>query len=283
MRDLSTSEKFWYVVKDVLTSPLSMAIWAAGGVASYWLSSIIPLGLAAIAQVGLIYNNLNNEGRLRRLFEERQEREQALSDQQIETLLEQMDFETRQRIRYIAQLQKEIVREARGEDVEDYARKDLDRIVGNLNPLVQRAVRLAMRKQQLTKYLHNVDERALKNYANTLKQRIESTTDPVSKSQYEQALRAREAELQTYQAIAQAAGRIDSQLENVEATFASWKAKVIRIKTADVASAASVSQGLYQELELLTSDIDVLDKSVSQALASDEEIALQQNIQQNSQ
>src|SRR5262249_18783670 len=107
---------------------------------------------------------------------------------------------------------------------------------------------------------------------------IEATTDPVTKSQYEQALKAREAELQTYQAISQATGRIDSQLENVEATFASWKAKVIRIKTADVASAASVSQGLYQELGALSSEIDLLDNSVKEALSKEEPATLQQSL-----
>jgi hypothetical protein len=272
MREFSTGEKFWYVVKDTLLSPFSWAIWAVGGVVSYGITSLIPLIFAGLAQCGLIYNNLQNEEYLRKLFVERQEREETYTDQQVESLLEQMDFETRQRIRYILQLQKEISREARADDVESYTRKDLDRMASSLAPIVQRAIRLALRKQQLSKYLQNVDDRALKNYCSNLEQRIAKTDDPVAKAQYEQALRARQTELQTYQAIAQASGRIDSQLENVEATFASWKAKVIRIKTADLASAASASEGLYSELETLSSNIDILDKSVSQALAADEEL-----------
>lgn len=277
MREFSTGEKFWYVVRNTLLSPFSWAIWAVGGVASYGLSSFIPLIFAVVAQVGFIYNNLQNEEYLRKLFTARQEREETMTDQQVEAMLEQMDFEARQRIRYILQLQKEIAREARADDVESYTKKDMDRVASSLAPLVQRAVRLALRKQQLAKYLQNVDERALKNYCNSLEQRIAKTDDPVAKAQYEQALRARQTELQTYQAITQASGRIDSQLENVEATFASWKAKVIRIKTADVASAASASEGLYNELEALSSNIDILDKSVAQALAGDEELNVVQN------
>jgi len=84
-----------------------------------------------------------------------------------------------------------------------------------------------------------------------------------------EALRAREAELATYRAIAQAAGRIDSQLENVEATFANWKAKVIRLKTVDTGSVASFSEGLVQELDTLGSEIETLDAAVSEALAPD--------------
>ncbi len=277
MREFSTSEKFWYVVKDTLLSPFSWAIWAVGGVVSYGFGGFIPLIFSAVAQAGLVYNNLQNEEYLRKLFTNRQEREESFSEQQIESLLEQMDFEARQRVRYILQLQKEIGREARADDVESYARKDLEKVAASLAPLVQRAVRLALRKQQLSKYLVNVDERALKNYSANLEQRIAKTEDAVARAQYEQALRARETELQTYKAIAQASARIDSQLENVEATFASWKAKVIRIKTADVASAASASEGLYNELEALSSNIDILDKSVTQALGGEDEINLLQN------
>jgi hypothetical protein len=278
MRDLTTSQKFAYVVKHVLSTPFSLAILAVGGVVSYWLGSWIPMLFAGIGELGLIYNSLHNEDDLRKLFLERQEREETLTEQQIETLLERMDFETRQRIRYILQLQKEMAREARADDVESYSRQDLERIAGKLSPLVQQALRLAERKQKLSRYLQNVDERALKNYCNNVRQRIAATTDPVQQAQYEQALKAREAELQTYQAIAQASGRIDSQLENVEATFASWKAKVIRIKTADVNAAQSVSEGLYQELDSLSSEIDLLDNSVTEALAGDEQVELRPKI-----
>lgn len=269
MRDPSTLEKLWYVIKDVLKSPFSLAIWAVGGVVSYYGQSWLPLFVAVVGQLGLLYKRLHDEEYLRRLFAAREEREANLTEQQIEAQLEKMDFETRQRIRYILQLHKEIAREARADDVQSYARRDLERVASQLTPLVQRAVRMATRKQQLAKYLNNVDERALMNYCNNLRQRIENTTDPVTRAQYEQALKAREAAQETYRAIGQASARIDSQLENVEATLESWKAKVIRIKTADVAGAASVSEGLYQEIESLSSDIDLLDSSVSEALALD--------------
>ncbi len=283
MHDLTTTQKLWFVTKSVLSSPFSLLLWAAGGVVSYYLHSMsgiwpLPLAAAAVAQLALLFRSLHDEEYLKSLFQKRQQKEETLSESQIETLLEQMDFETRQRVRYILQLQKEMSREARSPDVESYAKNDLERIASQLAPLVQQAVRIALKKQQLAKYLHNVDERALKTYCNNLRQRIETVDDAVTKAQYQQALKAREAELQTYQAISQATGRIDSQLENVEATFASWKAKVIRIKTADVASAANVSQGLYQELGALSSEIDLLDNSVSEALSADEPAILNQSV-----
>lgn len=277
MQELSTTGKFWYVARHVLRSPLSLALWAAGGVVSLVTGWWLYLLLAAIAQGALLLRRLHDEEYLRRIFLERQEREEQITEQEVEELLERMDFETRQRVRYVLQLQKEIVREARAPDVQEYARRDMDRIASQMPALVRRAVSLATRKQQLARYLHHVDERALRSYCANLRQRIDGTTDSVARAQYEQALKAREAELNTYQAITQATARIDSQLENVEATFASWKAKVLRIKTVDMSAAASVSEGLYRELETLNSDIDLLDTSVTEALAAEEPAPLRQN------
>jgi len=274
MGDLSTSERFLYVLKHVLRSPASLVVWAltifvALRYAPFGLNLPLTLGVALLAQGALLFRALHNEEYLQKIFSARRDKEEQLTEQQIELILERMDFETRQRLRYILQLQKEMAQEARGPDVEDYARKELDRISDRLAPLVRQSIKLAERRQKLTRYLLNVDERALKNYCNSVRQKIETTQDPVQKAQYQQALKAREAELETYQSISQAVARIDSQLENVEATFASWKAKVIRIKTAEIGSASAASQSLYGELDTLSSEINLLDSSVSEALAEE--------------
>jgi hypothetical protein len=266
----STGRRFLYVTRRVLLSPLSGGIWIAAIAASaafHW--SWIPIAVAVVLEALILNRRLNDEEYLRRILRDKEEGDQSLSDSEIEDRLGAMDFETRQRLRYVIQLQKEIVSEARAEDVQPYAREELERISARLPALVQQAIHLAARKQQLVRYLHHVDEKALQAYADNLRKRIAATEDPVARKQYEQALRAREAELATYRAIAQAAGRIDSQLENVEATFANWKAKVIRLKTVDTGSVASFSEGLVQELDTLGSEIETLDAAVSEALAPD--------------
>ena len=265
----NTSERFVVVFKDVLRKPLTLAIFVGGGVAALLTQSIWPMGISLVAEAGYLFSSLNNEAYLKRLFRAKQEKETRLDEHEIEAMLEKMDFETRQRLRYILQLYKEMNREARSDEVEEFTQQELDRITGKLGPLIQQALRLGERKQKLAKYLQNVDQRSLSSYVSGVKAKIAKTTDQVQKDQYKKALEARESELATYQGIEQASGRIDSQLENVEATFASWKAKVIRIKTADMTSAASVSAGLYQELETLSSEIDLLDNSVSEALSSE--------------
>lgn len=264
----ATARRFFYVLRRVLFSPQSAVLWTAAVLGSAWMGwSPVPILAGLGLQVALFYWRLHDEEYLRRIFRDQEEAGQTLSESSIEEMLAGMDFETRQRLRYIMMLQKEIEQEARAGDVQPYARGELQRIVARLPGLVTQAVRIAARKQQLNRYLTHVDERALSAYAENLRARIEATTDPVARRQYEQALKAREAELGTYRAIAQASARIDSQLENVEATFASWKARVIRLKTVDIGNVTSFSDDLIHELETLGSEIELLDNSVMEALA----------------
>ncbi|MCX6360945.1 MAG: hypothetical protein NT029_14125 [Armatimonadetes bacterium] len=280
MSHLSTGAKLGYIARKVVLSPVSLAAWAAATAA--WLAAGAPpeatFGVALAVDLVMLARRLRDEDYLRKTFAEREEKAYDLTDEQVEDVLDQMDFETRQRVRYILQLQKEILREARGSDVAEYAQKDLDQIASRLPALLQRAIRIGTRKQQLARYLAQVDERSLASYCSGLRQKIASTADDVSRTQYEQALKARETELQTYASIKKACGRIDSQLENVEATFASWKAKVIRIKTLDISSAASLSENLNLELDGLSHDIELLDSSVTEALSGDEPAPLRQSV-----
>lgn len=281
MEQLSTSQKLGYVAARILRSPQSFAIWVVGAIVTAFAVSslqvplLVPVGLTVLAQGGLIYARLQDEGYLRRLFDERVRKESELTDQQVEDLLDQMDFETRQKMRYVLQLQRELMLEANAPDVESYAKEQLGRITAKIPALVRQAIRIATRKQQLARYLNRVDARAIGNHCTALRSRIAGTTDPVTRKQLESALEAREAEGRTYEAILQAAERIDGQLENVEATFASWKAKVIRLKTVDIGSVSSVGDVLYGELESLGNDIDILDSSVTEALGAGEPVQVQ--------
>jgi len=268
MAQMTTGRRFLYVVRRVVFSVESGFLWGAGVLGSaYFHWNPLPIAAALVLEVLLIHRRLHDEDYLRRVLREGEDAVAPLSDSAIEEHLAAMDFETRQRLRYVIQLQKEIMQEATADDVQPYTRQELERIAARLPGLVQQAIRIASRKQQLARYLQHVDERALQAYADNLRARIEQTDDPVARQQYEQALKAREAELATYRAIAQASARIDSQLENVEATFASWKARVIRLKTVDIGNVASFSEGLVQELDTLGTQIELLDSSVTEALA----------------
>jgi hypothetical protein len=265
---MDSSDRLLLVLKKSLLSLPSVGLLAISCLAS-WLMHAWWLGLflAILEETAWVFYRLNDQRFLDTLFSAPNGVQEELTDRQAEEILEEMDFDTRQRLRYLFQLQRELSAEISGKDVPSYARQDLNRIAAQLPGLMDRAVQIGKRRKSLLKYTGDTDERSLQRYCDGLRQKIGAEKDSVTREQYEQALKARETELQTWRGITQAINRIDGQYENLEATLASWKAKVIRIKTADEAGASTVSEGLNMELENLNSSIDMLDASVQEVLA----------------
>lgn len=267
MQDTSPSGKLRFVCLKILRGPESWGIWVAAGLAAGLLASGWPLAVALAGQAAVFLWRLRDDRFLRTALGEWTERQEARAEEGIRALLDEMDAETRQRVQVALKIRQEIAREARADDVPSYARADLQNLAHALLPLVDRVARIARRLRQLQAHLSQVDERELVRYCESLRRRIEATTDPVTRAQYEEALHSREAELQTYRSIAQASARIASQLENLEAALASWRAKVVRVKVLDDAASVDLGAGLQSEVARLSGDIDLVDRSVSEALA----------------
>ncbi len=267
MRDSSPSRKLRFVCSRILRAPESWGVWIAAATASATLVSWWPLAAGMLAQAGVFAWRFRDDRFLHRAIAEWTEQEEARTEEQIRELYAGMDYDSRQRVQYALKMRQEIAREARADDVPSYARQDLERLADELLPLVSRVAQVARRNKQLSGYLGQVDERELVRYCEGLRKRIAATADPVARTQYEEALRSREAELTTYRAIAQASARIASQLENVEAALAAWRAKVLRVKALDDTSPSSIGTDLQSEVARLSGDIDLVDRSVSEALS----------------
>lgn len=272
MRDQESSPVVWYVVRRTLQTPIALTF---GGILLVGLLALSPvlLVIGGGGLAGYIAWRIRDKKFVECLRLQRQQELEAKVEGRIETEAQSFDYETRQRVRYILQLRREVAQECRAEDVPGYVAEELARVSAQLMALVERAVEVAEKKRQISRYLSQIDDAALKRYVGELRRRIEETEDPITRGQYEQALAAREAELASFRAIKQASARIDGQLENVEATLSSWKAQVLRLKSTDE-TAASFGEDLRTELSRLRGEIDVLDASVAEALATTDETRL---------
>lgn len=273
---MKSSDRFLRVFLKTLTSAPSLILLLvsilAGGLGHFWGVGLL---IFFIGELILLVYHLNNVSYLNKLFGGTDESNAPLNDKEVEEMLEGMDFDTRQRLRYIWQIERDLLTETKDKDVPEYAKDHLIRIGSQLNPLLLRAMKIGKRRQDIMQYLSTADERAIQRSCDNLKQRISSESDTVTRSQYEQALKAREAELEAWKGIDQSLQRIDSQLENLEATLSSWKAKVIRIKSSDEAGASMVSEGLSLELKSLNDNIDSLDTSIREVLSTDNSLRLE--------
>jgi hypothetical protein len=267
---MKSTDRFLHVLFKTFISAPSLLILLisvlAGGLGHLWGVGVL---IFLFAELSLLVFHLNNVSYLNKLFGGEDGSNAQLNDKEIEEMLEGMDFDTRQRLRYIWQIERDLLTETKEKDVPGYAKEHLNGIGAQLNPLLYRAMKIGKRRQDIMQYLTTTDERAIKRSCDVLRQRIASENDAVTRSQYEQALKAREAELEAWKGIDQSLQRIDSQLENLEATLSSWKAKVIRIKSSDEAGASMVSEGLNLELKNLNENIDSLDTSIREVLSSD--------------
>lgn len=185
----------------------------------------------------------------------------------LEEELQHLDVESRLRMRTILQLYKDLYGDVDDPDLQDYTISTFRTSVAQIGSLTERALRLARKKRDLQRYLDRNDETQLLNYLQDLQARTESTTDPVIQSQYEQAMSLKKRELEDYRAIATTVRRIDGQLENVECAFAGLRARVVRLKAADVTQWDVASEQLKGELESLSSVVEMLEQSVNEALS----------------
>jgi len=239
----------------------ALAVTAGGG------DGRIVVVLGGAAEIGLLLYNLNNPRFIRHAVIEQRRRELSQHVEELSAQIDELDAESRIRMRGILQLYKELQADADDPDVQDYAEGTLRAGAAKAWALTDRALRLAKKKKELQRYLDRVEEERLEEYVQALQQRAAAAADQTERIQYEQALRLKTRELEDYRSIAASARRIDGQLENIECAFSSLKARIVRLKAADVTQWGAAGEQLRSELDSLSSAVETLEQSVNEALS----------------
>ncbi len=177
-----------------------------------------------------------------------------------------IDAATQERLRRILEAYEVIYRESAARDMPRYAHAPLAATIDSMGQLATRAFELATRRGELAAYLEGINRSALWGQQASLRTRGERTDDPMLKTQIEQSLRFKEEEIAAYDAIQRAVRRIDGQLESVECAFAALKARVLRFKSDEKTEWTVAGEELAEEVEALSGQMNVLDRSVGEAL-----------------
>lgn len=185
----------------------------------------------------------------------------------LEDSIQSLDVESRLRMRAVMRLYKDLLSDIEDPDLKDYTLSTLRASVAQIGSLTERALRLAKKRKDLQQYLDRTDQKVMEDYIKDLNSRIKSVNDPINKNQFEQALVLKKRELDDYQAIATTVSRIDGQLENVECAFSSLRARIVRLKAADITQWDAAGQQLKSDLETLSSVVETLEQSVNEALS----------------
>ena len=259
------------VAKRALVAPFSLGMLAYGILWALLLHDSVLgiLGLGGAFAVVAIYMiaKLQDESYIRDALRDAQERERRTRAFKRGFHVEELEVESRLKIKSIVKLQNEIADDVVNSPIDEVA-VGLADTVTQTEHLIERALDMAQKRRELQQYLNRTDDHAIESRIESLSEKLAEQTDPQQRAEIELSLAAKQQELDDYRAIEQSAGRILRQLDGIECSFASLRARLVRIKSTDVNEWVAANEELKTELGGLSSSVDILEQSIDEALNS---------------
>jgi hypothetical protein len=117
---------------------------------------------------------------------------------------------------------------------------------------------LTRRDRDLRKFLSGEDDLRLVRERDALQKRIEVEADEVTKLRLSSALAALDAQREQRVELARSAARFDAEHTRIAYTLESLHTQIVRMRSADSASADVAGAGLRRSLDLLSQEVDAL-------------------------
>jgi len=172
----------------------------------------------------------------------------------------------RKQLNAVERTQQEILRSVA--QAEGPVARLLIRIGDQTGELVEQAYELCDKGQVIEGYLTRVNVQEIQNRISATDRQIAATADTYTLQQLQEA-RAALAEKQRNAAdMITYSGRIQAQLQNIHASLDNVLAETVRLRTADIVAADSVTNQVAQRLADLKSDMDTFQRVLDSALAT---------------
>ncbi len=260
------------VAKRALMAPFSLGLLAYGVLWALLLHDgvvgILGLGGALMAVAIYVLIKLQDESYIRDALRDAREHERRTQAFKRGFRIEELEVESRIKIKSIVKLQNEIADDVVNSPIDEVA-VGLADTVTQTEHLIERALSMAQKRRELQQYLNRTDDTAIESRIESLSEKLAEQTDPQQRAEIEISLVAKQQERDDYQAIEQSAGRILRQLDGIECSFASLRARLVRIKSTDISEWAAANEELKTELGGLSSSVDTLEQSINEALNSE--------------
>lgn len=137
-----------------------------------------------------------------------------------------------------------------------------------LSELVQAAGRVARRGNSLQAYLRKYCPQGLESEAAQLDSRTGETSDELAAQAFRQAARARRQQLDIYRQIEGLYDRVKARLALVASFLGAVGALVIKLHVLDLEQVEAAGSSISDHLDLLRSDLELLETSLEGALTS---------------
>jgi hypothetical protein len=153
---------------------------------------------------------------------------------------------------------------AHSEGIVEPLREAYDR----LSELVQAAGRVARRGNSLQAYLRRYCQQGLEGEATQLEARIGETADLLAAQAFRQAAKARRQHLDIYRQIEGLYDRVKARLALVASFLGAVGALVVKLHVLDLEQIEAAGSSISDHLDLLRSDLELLESSLEGALTS---------------
>ncbi len=265
----SRMRDFLIVARRALRTPTAVGLLGAGLVLAFGLHSLAGLAIllaAILGTAGFCIAKLNDSEFVRSALEDAREHAADSDAMNMTFRIEELDVDSRIKMKSIIKLQHEMAEDVASSAVEQIA-EELEDTLRQTRDLVERGLRLSQKRRELVRYLNKTNPAAIQARIDALSAGVHQETDQDRRGEMEVSLAAKEQELKDYQAIAHAASRVLDQLDSIECSFAGLRARIVRMKSSDIAEWTSAHEQLKTELGGLTRAADVVEQSIEEAIS----------------
>jgi hypothetical protein len=170
------------------------------------------------------------------------------------------DARVRDAVRAIAAARAQLERTLK--ESPETVRSHMGLALSSLHELEGRAARLAMRGEELARFLASVDPGALREQLRLSAEQARSTRDAEARAQYESARAAREEQLAALVDIDAARERVLANLSRIAATYQGLPTKVMRLHALDAQATESMYGDLNEELGRMNGEIGAFEETL---------------------
>ena len=261
----SRRRKLVAIIRRALRQPFALGVLVLGAVFSVGYVSLIPIAGAVAVTAVYAALKLQDTSFIRAALREASERERE-SDLTSRTFrIEELDVDSRLRMKAIVRLQNEIAEDVANSPVDEVAVGLVD-TVEQTEHVVDRGLAMAQKRRELQRYLNRIELDAIEARVHSLEAKLQSEDEPVRRSEIESSLGAKRRELDDYHAINEASRRVLEQLDSIQCAFEGLRARLVRIRSSDIAEWTAANEELKTELGGLRTAVDTVEQSIEEAL-----------------
>jgi hypothetical protein len=249
-------------VKKALLGPVNLSVAAASALASAALASWPLLALGAVAYSALVAWDLSSQTFWKRVLNPAQKLERLPVPREL------ADPETRALVERVHAARAEIARTVAAAPASVTA--PLHEPLAALEEVDQRVGRLALRSEQLSRYLGTRDARALRDEAAHLRERASGARDADTRRSYQEAAAAREDQVSTIDEIAGARERIMADLLRITATLEGIPGRLVKMEALDAAAVDRLSDDVGRELGQMNTELGAYEETLASLAGTSE-------------